>query len=66
LGFIFGDRETLHQTLTEDPPPYHLIDHELDLSLFDARFRNDQTGAKAYDPRILLKIVLYAYSRKEW
>lgn len=41
----------------------HLIDHELDLSLFDARFRNDQTGAKAYDPRILLKIVLYAYSR---
>ena len=41
----------------------HLIDHELDLSLFDSRFRNDQTGARAYDPRILLKIVLYAYSR---
>ncbi len=41
----------------------HLVDHELDLSLFDARFRNDQTGAKAYDPRVLLKIVLYAYSR---
>jgi len=41
----------------------HLIDHELDLSLFDARFGNDETGATAYDPRILLKIVLYAYSR---
>jgi len=41
----------------------HLIDHELDLSLFDQRFRNDGTGAPAYDPRILLKIVLYAYSR---
>jgi transposase len=41
----------------------HLIDHELDLSLFDERFRNDETGATAYDPRILLKIVLYAYSR---
>lgn len=41
----------------------HLIDHELDLSLFDSRFSNDQTGATAYDPRILLKIVLYAYSR---
>jgi transposase len=41
----------------------HLIDHELDLSLFDQRFRNDETGATAYDPRILLKIVLYAYSR---
>jgi transposase len=40
-----------------------LIDHELDLSLFDLRFKNDGTGAPAYDPRILLKIVLYAYSR---
>ena len=41
----------------------HLIDHELDLSVFDARYRNDETGAPAYDPAILLKIVLYAYSR---
>lgn len=41
----------------------HLIDHELDLSIFDNRFNNDQTGAPAYDPKILLKIVLYAYSR---
>ena len=41
----------------------HLIDHELDLSVFNARFCNDQSGAPAYDPRILLKIVLYAYSR---
>ena len=41
----------------------HLIDHELDLSIFDTRFCNDETGATAYDPRILLKIVLYAYSR---
>ncbi len=41
----------------------HLIDHELDLSVFDTCFRNDEIGATAYDPRILLKIVLYAYSR---
>jgi transposase len=41
----------------------HLIDHDLDLSIFDTRFRNDETGATAYDPRILLKIVLYAYAR---
>jgi transposase len=41
----------------------HLIDHELDLSRFDERFKNDVTGATAYDPRILLKIVLYGYSR---
>jgi len=41
----------------------HLIDHELDLSAFAARFRNDATGAAAYPPSVLLKIVLLAYSR---
>jgi hypothetical protein len=41
----------------------HLVDHELDLSRLDARFRNDETGASAYDPRVMLKIVLLAYSR---
>ena len=41
----------------------HLVDNELDLSVFDARFNNDETGATAYDPRILFKIILYAYSR---
>jgi transposase len=41
----------------------YLIDNEIDLSAFDARYRNDETGAPAYDPAILLKIILYAYSR---
>jgi transposase len=41
----------------------YLIDHELDLSLFDQRYANDETGRPAYDPALLLKIVLYAYSR---
>jgi transposase len=41
----------------------HLVDQELDLSALDARFRNDETGASAYDPRVMLKIVLLAYSR---
>jgi len=41
----------------------YLIDNELDLSVFDARYRNDETGAPAFDPAVLLKIVLYAYSR---
>lgn len=41
----------------------YLIDHELDLSVFDARYHNDETGAPAFDPAVLLKIVLYAYSR---
>lgn len=41
----------------------HLVDQELDLSALDARFHNDETGASAYDPRVMLKIVLLAYSR---
>jgi len=41
----------------------HIIDHELDLSIFEPRYQNDETGAPAYDPAILLKIILYAYSR---
>src|ERR1700709_1492267 len=40
-----------------------LVDHELDLSALDARFNNDEVGASAYDPRVMLKIVLLAYSR---
>lgn len=39
----------------------HLIDHELDLGALDACFRNDTTGASAYDPRVMLKIVLLGY-----
>ena len=41
----------------------HLLDHEIDLSGFDARFNNDVTGASAYPPAMLLKVVLLAYSR---
>lgn len=41
----------------------HLIDHEMDLSRLDARFNNDETGARAYDPRVMLKVVLLGYSR---
>ena len=41
----------------------YLIDHEIDLSSFDARYRNDETGASAYPPAMLLKVVLFAYSR---
>lgn len=41
----------------------YLIDNELDLSIFDSRYHNDETGATAFDPAVLLKIVIYAYSR---
>ena len=41
----------------------YLVDHELDLALLDAQFNNDEVGASAYDPRVMLKIVLLAYSQ---
>ena len=41
----------------------YLIDNEFDLSVFEQRYHNDEMGAPAYDPAILLKISLYAYSR---
>lgn len=41
----------------------YLVDNHIDLSGFHQRFRNDETGAPAFDPAILLKIVLFAYSR---
>ncbi len=41
---------------------HHLFEHELDLTAFDARFRNDVTGATAYPPRMLFQVVLCAYA----
>jgi transposase len=41
----------------------HLIDHQIDLSHFDVRYRNDDCGAPAYPPAMLLKVVLFAYSQ---
>ena len=41
----------------------YLIDHELDLTAFDRQYQNDDGGRPAYDPRLLLKIVILAYSK---
>jgi transposase len=41
---------------------HHLLDHDFDLSGFDARYRNDATGASAYPPGMLLKVILCAYA----
>ena len=40
-----------------------LVDEHIDMSVFDARYKNDEVGRPAYDPAILLKVVLSAYSR---
>ncbi len=42
---------------------HYLIDQKVDLSLFHQRYKNDDTGRVAYDPALLLKIILFAYSK---
>lgn len=48
---------TFEYTLNE------LLDQHIDLSVFEDRYQNDEGGAPAYDPAILLKIILFAYSK---
>jgi transposase len=40
-----------------------LVETRMDMSLFDNKYQNDETGRRAYNPKILLKVVLFAYSR---
>jgi transposase len=40
-----------------------LVEDRMDTSVFDDRYDNDETGRWAYDPKVLLKVVLYGYSR---
>ncbi|MEW6087674.1 MAG: transposase [bacterium] len=40
-----------------------IVDEHLDLEVFETRYKNDATGRKAYNPAILLKITLLAYSK---
>jgi transposase len=40
-----------------------LVEKRLDMSIFDGKYRNDVTGRAAYDPKVLLKVVLLGYSR---
>jgi transposase len=42
---------------------HELVQRRMDTSIFDRIYRNDETGCPAYDPKILLKVILFAYSR---
>jgi transposase len=42
---------------------HSLVEKRLDMAIFEGKYRNDETGRAAYDPKILLKVVLLAYSR---
>lgn len=55
----FGEKilpGTVEYTINE------MVEHEIDMSFFDIHYKNNVTGASAYNPKILLKIVLYAFS----
>ena len=40
-----------------------LIGNQIDISVFDKNYKNDDTGAPAIHPRILIKLVIYGYSK---
>ena len=40
-----------------------LVDENIDLSVFDERYKNDVTGAAAIHPKVLLKVILLAYAK---
>lgn len=42
---------------------HYLIEHKLDLAIFFPDYKNDEGGRRAYDPAILLSIILFAYSK---
>lgn len=65
-GLKFVPVDFLRQVLpgTFEHALCYLIDQrEVDLSGLEARIRNDASGAPAYHPGVLLKIILLAYSR---
>ena len=37
--------------------------NKIDISSFEQKYTNDNLGAAAYSPRVLLKIILYCYSK---
>src|SRR5215475_10890961 len=40
-----------------------LVERRMDTAVFGSRYKNDATGCPAYDPKILLKVILLAYAR---
>jgi transposase len=48
---------TLEYTINE------LVEKNIDLTVFEGRYQNDETGATAINPKVLIKVILFAYSR---
>ena len=68
--YSYSQRVLLPVSLEEQLMPgtlefaiHTLVETRLNTSIFDGRHNNDETGCPAYNPKILLKVVLLAYSR---
>lgn len=73
-NFLTADREQLYlmpPSVTEWLPEDHLawfvleIIDELDVSAFEAAYREDGRGGAAYHPRVMLALLVYAYCSGE-
>ena len=57
-----------HDTELEPGTLGHAIDHIIegfDLSTFNERYKNDESGRKAIHPKTLLKIILLGYLKRQ-
>jgi len=42
---------------------YQLLERDNMLSAFEATYKNDHVGRKAYQPKVLMRVIIYAYYR---
>ena len=42
---------------------HHLIEERIDEAWFEELYANDEVGRRAYSPKLLLKVILFGYSR---
>jgi transposase len=40
-----------------------LVERRMDTTVFERRYKNEESGCPAYDPKILLKVILFGYAR---
>jgi transposase len=69
-SYDYGQRVMVPVSLEEQLVPgtlefaiQTLVEDRMDMAVFEDRYENDETGRLAYDPKILLKVVLLGYAR---
>jgi transposase len=69
-SYDYGQRVMIPVSLEEQLVPgtlefaiQTLVEDRMDMGVFEDRYQNEETGRLAYDPKILLKVVLLGYAR---